>query len=97
MLFSRDTSPEARRMLIELLRRKTPAEKLAMVGDAFEMARDLTITGLRLRHPDASASELEVLYLEHLLSPELARKVMAATGGRETRIPAPRRDAKQRG
>jgi hypothetical protein len=94
MLFSRDTSPESRRILIELLRKKTPAEKLEMVGDAFETARELTMTGLRLRHPDASASELEVLYLEHLLGQELARKVMAASRRREAGIPAPRRDAK---
>jgi len=87
MLFSRDTSPEARRILIELLRKKTPAEKLAMVADAFETARELTMTGLRLRHPGASPSELQVLYLEHMLGPELACRVVAKRG-RETRRPA---------
>lgn len=97
MLFSRDTSPEARRLLIEILRKKTPAEKLAMVDDLVAMARVLTMTGLRFRHPDASPSELEVLYLEHLLSPDLAHRVLAATRGRETRTPAPDRNAQRRG
>ena len=97
MLFSRDTSPEARRILIEILRRKSPAEKLAMVDDAFATARELTMTGLHLRHPGASSSELEVLYLEHLLGPERARRVLAATRARESRTPAPDRDAQRAG
>jgi hypothetical protein len=82
MLFSRDTSPEARRMLIEILRKKSPAEKLAMIDDAFETARELTMTGLRMRHPHATPAELRVLYLEHLLGRELAAKVLASDAGR---------------
>ena len=81
-------------MLIEILRRKTPAEKLAMVGGAFQLARELTLTGLRMRHPDAGPSELELLYLEHMLSPELARKVLSATRGE---APAADPDAPRRG
>ena len=96
MLFSRDTSPEARRMLIEILRKKTPAEKLAMVDDTIRLARELTMTGLRMRNPGASASELEVLYLEHMLGPDLARSVLAATRARRT-SPAPNTDARRRG
>jgi len=80
MIFSRDTSPDARRILIEVLRGKTPAEKLAMVDQAFAMARDLTISGLRLRHPDACARELEKLYLEHLLGSPLAEEVLNTRG-----------------
>ena len=97
MLFSRDTSPEARRILIEIFRRKSPAEKLAMVDDAFESAREFTMTGLRLRHAEASPSDLEVLYLEHLLGPEPARRVLAAVRGREARPIAPDRDAQRAG
>lgn len=84
-------------MLIELLRKKTPAEKLAIVDDAFEMARQLTMTGLRLRHPDAKLPELEALYLEHLLSPGLAREVLAVARGRRALGSGPDRDAQRRG
>ena len=97
MLFSRDTSPDARQVLIEILRKKTPAEKLAMVDGARALARELTMTGLRMRNPDASPLELEVLYLEHMLSPELARRVLASAQGAETPAPAPDRDAQRRG
>jgi len=97
MLFSRDTSPEARRILIEILRKKTPAEKLAMVDDAFSLARELTLTGLRMRNRDATASQVELLYLEHMLGPELAHKVLAARRRREARPIATGPDEHQRG
>ncbi len=35
-----------------LLATKTPAEKVAMVGDAHETAKILVAAGVRLRHPD---------------------------------------------
>jgi len=96
MLFSRDTSPEARRILIEILRKKTPAEKLAMVDEAIAFGRELTMTGLRMRNPGASASELEVLYLEHMLGQDLARNILAATrAGRTSLLADP--DARRRG
>ena len=89
MIFSHDTSPETRRILIEVLQGKTPAEKLAMVDQAFVAARDLTLSGLRLRHPDAGARELEKLYLEHLLGGPLAEEVLN-TRGDQPRSAAPR-------
>ena len=70
MLFSRDTSPEARRLLIEILRKKTPAEKLAMVDDLIETARLFAVSGLRLRHPGASPDELEARYWQLVLGPD---------------------------
>src|SRR5262245_11866434 len=97
MLFSRDTAPEVRRIMIEILRKKSPAEKLAMVDDAFRSARELTMTGLRMRHPGATASELEGLYLRHLLGPEPARKVLAAARQPELRPPTLDGDAQRTG
>ena len=78
MLFSRDTSPEARRILIELLRKKTPAEKLAMVADLVATARALAMSGLRLRHPGASPEELETRYWQLVLGPEAAGRALEA-------------------
>ena len=82
MLFSRDTSPEARRILIEILRRKSPAEKLAMVDDLIEAAQEFAMSGLRLRHPAASAAELETRYWELVLGPDAVARVLATRRSR---------------
>ncbi len=78
MIFSRDTSAEARRVLIELLRRSTPAEKLALLNQAHATARVLAMTGLRMRNPGATVDQLERRYLELMLGRDLAAKVAAA-------------------
>ena len=84
MLFSRDTSPEARRILIELLRKQTPAEKLAMVDDLVAAARELVMSGLRLDHPGASPEELDTLYWRLALGPEVAGRALEARCARAT-------------
>ncbi|HEY2954796.1 MAG TPA: hypothetical protein VGK89_06070 [Candidatus Eisenbacteria bacterium] len=88
MLFSRDTSPEARRILIELLRKKTPAEKLAMVGGLAATAREFALAGLRMRHPEADAEELETRYWRLVLGPESADRALEARRSRASGGPA---------
>jgi hypothetical protein len=85
MLFSRDTSPEARRILIEILRKKTPAEKLAMVDGLVETARLFALSGLERRHPDASPEELEARYWELVLGPDGLEDVLKARRSRTQR------------
>jgi len=48
---SRDTSPEAERVLIELLRRAPAWRKVHMVEDANCAVKDLLLAGLRGRFP----------------------------------------------
>jgi hypothetical protein len=86
MLFSPDTSLEARRLLIEILRKKTPAEKLAMVDDLIETARRFAISGLRLRHPGASPEALEARYRRLVLGPD-AGPVLEARRSRTRTAP----------
>jgi len=69
-----DTHPDAERVLIELLRRATPARKLAMVLDANRTARLLALAGLRERHPGESAARLRRRLADLWLGPELAAK-----------------------
>ena len=69
-----DTHPEAERVLIELLRRATPARKMAMVIDANQTARLLALTGLRERNPAASASALRRRLADLWLGADLAAK-----------------------
>jgi hypothetical protein len=69
-----DTHPDAERVLIELLRRATPARKMAMVLDANRTARLLAMAGLRDRHPEDSPARLRRRLADLWLGPELAAK-----------------------
>ncbi len=82
MLFSRDTSPEAERVLVGLLRGKTPAQRLAMVFRLNELARTMARSGLRARNPGASEEEIEARYAELVLGREMAARVLAARKAR---------------
>lgn len=69
-----DTHPDAERVLIELLRRASPARKMAMVLSANRTARALAMTGLRERHPGESETRLQRRLADLWLGPELAAK-----------------------
>jgi hypothetical protein len=69
-----DTHPDAERVLLELLRRASPARKMAMVLDANRTARLLALAGLRERYPDDSPQVRRRRLADLLLGPELAAK-----------------------
>jgi hypothetical protein len=69
-----DTQPEAERVLIELLRRATPARKMAMVLDANRTARLLALTGLRERYPQESEARTQRRLAELWLGHDLAAR-----------------------
>ncbi len=75
--FPRDTSPDALRVQFEILRRLTPAQRIAMVDGLTKLARELAIAGLRRRHPEAPDARIEELFFEMTLGPELAQRVLA--------------------
>ena len=75
--FPADTSPEALRVQFEILRRLTPAQRIALVDDLTKLARGLAMAGLRQRHPEASEARIEELFFEMTLGPELAQSVLA--------------------
>ncbi|MEJ5198196.1 MAG: hypothetical protein WHX53_04670 [Anaerolineae bacterium] len=70
-----DTSPEAERILIELLRRAPVARKLEMLGQLNATARQLALQGLRARHPEATEAELRRHLADLVLGRELAARV----------------------
>jgi len=73
-LFS-DTSPEAEKVLIDLLR-KTPARrKLEMVGQMNETVRTFALCGLKQRYPQSTPKELRNALADLLLGTELANHV----------------------
>lgn len=55
--------------MVEILRAKTPAERLAMIGDANETARCLAAAGIRYQHPD---------WTEIQIQQEVARRMLGA-------------------
>ena len=72
---SPDTSPEAERVLIELLR-QTPAWRRLQLADRMSAtARQLCLAGIRSRHPNASPAEVRRRFADLHLGKELAAKV----------------------
>jgi hypothetical protein len=70
-----DTSPEARRRYIELLRSKTGPERLEATAAMTRAVRELCWAGLRHRHPDASESELKLRFVELVYGPGAATRL----------------------
>jgi hypothetical protein len=71
---SPDTSPEAERILFDLLRRATPARKMRMILSANLAARHLALCGLKIRHPHDSAARLRRRLADLWLGAELAAR-----------------------
>jgi hypothetical protein len=77
MAYSRDTSPEAERVQIELLRRMTPARRLELVGELNRLARAFCFAGLRARMPGSTPQEIEHAFIRLTLGESLGRAVIA--------------------
>ena len=69
-----DTTPEAERVLIQLLRNASPARKMEMVESANRTARMLAMAGLRERFPQESEARLRRRLADLWLGAELAAK-----------------------
>jgi len=72
---SSDTSIEAELVLFDTWRSWTPQQKIECMVRLWETAREISLAGLRLRHPDATPGELELREAALRLGPELARAV----------------------
>ena len=72
---SPDTSPEAERVLIELLRQAPAWRRLQLADHMSSTVRSFSLAGLRARHPRASEAELRRRFADIHLGPELAAKV----------------------
>ncbi len=53
-----DTDPRAMEVWLELLRGKTPGERIAMAFDLTDFALRMAESGVRLNHPEASEREI---------------------------------------
>ena len=71
-----DTSRDALRAQFAALRRITPSRRLALMDDLTRLAQSMSREGLRRRHPGIAEAELDVLFFELVLGPDLAAKVL---------------------
>jgi len=53
-----DTDPRAMEVWLDLLRRKTPGEKIQMAFDLTGFAMQMAESGVRASHPEASEREI---------------------------------------
>lgn len=72
---SPDTTPEAESLLFELLAKKSPAEKVEMVGQMSATMRTLAVSGLRDRYPAACETELKVNLAQLLYGDDIAERI----------------------
>ncbi len=71
-----DTSSDAARVQIAILRAMSPGERLAQVDNLCAAAAALAMAGLRSQHPAASAAELAAMLAERVrLAWHLEREV----------------------
>jgi len=79
-----DTSPEAERVQIQILRAMPSWRKFKLVNDMIVTSRKLALAGLRARFPGASEQELRRRLATLLLGPELASKAYGPEPGPPT-------------
>ena len=66
MVRSLDTAPDASRRQIEIFRRMSGSERVEMAWRMSEAARELTVAGIRHRHPDWTDEQVHDAFLEQL-------------------------------
>ena len=74
-IYSRDTSEEIERRKLAAAWGAPAWRKLQMAAEMSQTARDLTLAGLRHRHPGASERELRFRLAELLFDTETARQL----------------------
>jgi hypothetical protein len=70
-----DTSPEAERVQIELIRKASPVKLFGLVRSMSQTMMQASRETIRQLHPDASQEELNLLFIELYYGKELANRV----------------------
>jgi hypothetical protein len=70
-----DTSPEAWKVLLDLVRTMTPAERLQRTFEYSALVCNLAESTLRRKHPEASEREIFLRAARQRLGPELFTRV----------------------
>lgn len=78
---SRDTSPQAEAVLLDILRRMPPWRKLQLVEESCRATMTVTAAGIRARHPDASEDVVQYCLRVAMLGESLADAVYGRPEG----------------
>jgi hypothetical protein len=80
-LMPSDTTPAAEARYAELLRARAPHERLAIAMSLTRATRELSLAGLRARHPAASEEELRVRLAVRLYGRAVAERIYGDVPG----------------
>ncbi len=72
---SMDTSPEAERVQIELLRKASITKRFALMQSWSQFMIEVNRQGIRKTHPDASEEEIALIFVARNYGQELADKL----------------------
>lgn len=78
----RDTSAEAREVQLASYRAMTPAQRVAVAFQLSDDMRQVTVEGIRRRHPGLDSDGVRHELLRILHGPGLAAELMAMSPGR---------------
>jgi hypothetical protein len=74
---SMDTSPEAERVQIELIRKAPPAKRFGLARSLSQSLIQASRQTIRRLHPELSQEELDLLFIELYYGKDLANRVRA--------------------
>lgn len=72
---SPDTDPVAERILIEGIRKMTPAQKMRQIVDMNRYGYELALADVRRRYPDDTPMEWDLRVASRYIPPDLMKKV----------------------
>jgi hypothetical protein len=70
-----DTSPAAQRRYDDLLRQRTPVQRLATAVSLSRAVRTMAVAGIRAAHPNASPREVAAQLAERLYGQEVSKRL----------------------
>lgn len=70
-----DTSPEAKRIQLDLIRRMTPSQRLTRFCELMDAVEGMQKAGIRRQHPNISDHEMLMRLALRRIGPELTKKV----------------------
>jgi len=79
-----DTSPEAHRVLFDLLRNATPSKKLDLTFGLTQALRELVFADIRRQYPRATEEDLR----RKLIARLLPREIVISAYGFDPKLPA---------
>ena len=75
-----DTTIEAARKQIEILRQMSPEKRALISFELSDNVRQIVIAGIRKLHPDFTDTQIKMELLRRMVGDELFHKIIAAKG-----------------